>query len=189
MLFNEARATALLREAGIDAIVAAAQLSVDYLTDHRSSFESTFRRYHMIPGAGPELLFRSFALAAAGGGADARRARRDRRHRPARVERRLEIYGAAGFAAEAAEAPDGPFRELAATLARGSADVTALAALGRRSAKPCRRAAASRSSAPVSPPRTRRAARAAARHRAERRVGTAPPHPDGQDGRRDRALA
>ena len=63
MLFNAERAKALLGEAGVDAIVAAAQLSVDYVTDHRSSFESTFRRYHMIPGAGPELLFRSFAVA------------------------------------------------------------------------------------------------------------------------------
>ena len=53
MLFNEARATALLQEAGVDAIVAAAPISVDYLTDHRSSFETTFRRYHMIPGGVP----------------------------------------------------------------------------------------------------------------------------------------
>ena len=67
MLFNKVRAKALLREAGADAIVATAPLSVDYLTDHRSSFETTFRRYHMVPGGGPELLFRSFALATAAG--------------------------------------------------------------------------------------------------------------------------
>jgi Xaa-Pro dipeptidase len=129
MLFNEARATALLREAGIDAIVAAAQLSVDYVTDHRSSFESTFRRYHMIPGAGPELLFRSFALARANG-------ERTLVAHAATVSTALpewsgglEIYGAAGFDAAAAEAPQGAFRDLARTLARRSADVTPLAAL------------------------------------------------------------
>jgi Xaa-Pro dipeptidase len=130
MLFNEARATALLREAGVDAVVAAAPLSVDYLTDHRSSFESTFRRYHMIPGAGPELLFRSFALATAHG-------RRTLVAHAATVATALpewsgglEIYGAAGFdAAAAEEAPEGAFRDLARTLARGSAGVTPLAAL------------------------------------------------------------
>ena len=85
----------------------------------------------MIPGAGPELLFRSFALATARWRADARRARRDRRDRAC-------PSGAAGSrstaprgfdAAAAEEAPEGPFRDLARTLARGSADVTPLAAL------------------------------------------------------------
>jgi len=129
MLFNAERAKALLGEAGVDAIVAAAQLSVDYVTDHRSSFESTFRRYHMIPGAGPELLFRSFAVATAAG-------ERTLVAHAATVSTALpdwteglEIYGAGGFDPAAAEAAEGGFRELARSLARRSAEVTALEAL------------------------------------------------------------
>jgi Xaa-Pro dipeptidase len=129
MLFNEVRAKALLRQAGVDAIVAAAQLSVDYVTDHRSSFESTFRRYHMIPGGGPELLFRSFALATASG-------ERTLVAHAATVSTalpawtgELEIYGAGGFDPAAAEAAEGPFLALARTLSQRSADVAPLAAL------------------------------------------------------------
>ena len=118
-----------MRDAGIDAIVAAAQLSVDYLTDHRSSFESTFRRYHMIPGAGPELLFRSFALATASGERTLVAHAATVSTALPRWSGGLEVYGAAGFDPAAAEAPEGAFRELARTLARGSADVTPLAAL------------------------------------------------------------
>jgi Xaa-Pro aminopeptidase len=129
MLLNEVRARALLREAGVDALVAAAPLSVDYLTDHRSSFETTFRRYHMIPGAGPELLFRSFALVTAGG-------ERTLVAHAATVSTALpdwtggvEVYGAGGFDPAAAEAVEGPFLELARTLSRRSAEVPALEAL------------------------------------------------------------
>ena len=67
MLFNEERAKALLREAGVDAVVASDQLSVDYVTGHRSSFESTFRALPHDPGRRPRVLFRSFAVAAASG--------------------------------------------------------------------------------------------------------------------------
>lgn len=129
MLFNSERAKALLSEAGVDAVVAAAQLSVDYVTGHRSSFESTFRGYHMIPGAGPEHLFRSFAIATAAG-------ERTLVAHAATVATALpgwsgglEIYGAGGFDPAGAEAVDESFRELARVLARRSADVTALAAL------------------------------------------------------------
>src|SRR4051812_24164922 len=121
MLFNQARAETLLREAGVDAVVATAQLSVDYLTGHRSSFESTFRRYHMIPGAGPELLYRSFGIAGANG-------ERTLVAHAATVPTALpewteglRIYGGAGFDPGAADALAGPFGELARTLARGSA--------------------------------------------------------------------
>jgi Xaa-Pro dipeptidase len=129
MLFNKGRAEVLLRTSAVDAVVAATQLSVDYVTGHRSSFESTFRRYHMIPGAGPELLYRSFALVTASG-------ERTLVAHAATVSTalpdwsgRLEVYGAAAFDPAAADAAEGPFRELARTLARGSADVTPLAAL------------------------------------------------------------
>jgi Xaa-Pro dipeptidase len=129
MLFNSERANALLREAGVDAIVAAAQLSVDYVTDHRSSFESTFRRYHMVPGAGPELLFRSFAVATASG-------ERTLVAHAATVSTALPdwseglvIYGAGGFDPAAAEAAEGSFRDLARSLARRSVEVTPLKAL------------------------------------------------------------
>jgi Xaa-Pro dipeptidase len=129
MLFNKGRAEVLLRTSAVDAVVAATQLSVDYLTGHRSSFESTFRRYHMIPGAGPELLYRSFALVTASG-------ERTLVAHAATVSTALpdwsgglEVYGAAAFDPAAAEAPEGPFRALARTLARGSADVTPLVAL------------------------------------------------------------
>jgi Xaa-Pro aminopeptidase len=129
MLFNAVRAKSLLEAAGVDAVVAAAQLSVDYLTGHRSSFESTFRQYHMIPGAGPGHLFRSFAIATAAG-------ERTLVAHAATVatalpdwSERLEIYGAAGFDPAVAEAVDPSFGELARALAHRTADVTALAAL------------------------------------------------------------
>jgi Xaa-Pro dipeptidase len=129
MLFNERRAELLLRTSAVDAVVAATQVSVDYVTGHRSSFESTFRRYHMIPGAGPELLYRSFALVAASG-------ERTLVAHAATVSTALpdwngglEIYGAAAFDPAAAEAAEGAFRELARMLARGSADVPPLVAL------------------------------------------------------------
>jgi Xaa-Pro aminopeptidase len=129
MLFNEKRAELLLRRYAVDAVVAATQVSIDYVTGHRSSFESTFRRYHMIPGAGPELLFRSFALVTVGG-------ERTLVAHAATVSTALpewsgglEVYGATGFDPAAAEAPEGAFRELARALARGSADVPPLVAL------------------------------------------------------------
>ena len=129
MLFNEARARAVLREAGIDAVVASDQLSVDYVTGHRSSFESTFRRYHMIPGAGPELLFRSFAVAAASGARTLVAHAATVATAPPEWAEGLVIYGAAGFDAAAAEAAEGGFRELARRLARASDDVQPLEAL------------------------------------------------------------
>jgi Xaa-Pro aminopeptidase len=83
----------------------------------------------MIPGAGPELLFRSFALATASG-------ERTLVAHAATVATALpqwsgglEVYGGAGFDPAAAEAPEGAFRELAGMLARKSADVSPLAAL------------------------------------------------------------
>ena len=129
MLFNAERAKVLLSDAGVDAVVAAAPLSVDYVTGHRSSFESTFRGYHMIPGAGPGHLFRSFAVATATG-------ERTLVAHAATVATALpawsgglEVYGAGGFDPAGAEAVDESFRELARVLARRSADVTALEAL------------------------------------------------------------
>jgi Xaa-Pro aminopeptidase len=129
MLFNPERAKALMNASGVDAVVATAQLSVDYVTGHRSSFESTFRAYHMVPGGGPEHLFRSFAIAAATG-------ERTLVAHAATVATALpdwsggvEVYGAGGFDPAGAEAVDESFRELARVLARRSADVTALEAL------------------------------------------------------------
>ena len=129
MLFNEARAKALLREAGVDAIVAAAPLSVDYLTDHRSSFETTFRRYHMVPGGGPELLFRSFALATAAGERTLVAHAATVATAPPAWTGGIEVYGAGGFEPADAEAVSGEFREVARLLAQPSAGVGALDAV------------------------------------------------------------
>jgi Xaa-Pro aminopeptidase len=83
----------------------------------------------MIPGAGPELLFRSFALVTAAGD-------RTLVAHAATIATALpdwtggvEVYGAGGFDPAAAEAAEGPFLELARTLSRRSADVPALEAL------------------------------------------------------------
>ncbi|HET6171196.1 MAG TPA: M24 family metallopeptidase [Gaiellales bacterium] len=129
MLFNEARAKALMHEAGVDAVVAAAPLSVDYLTGHRSSFETTFRRYHMVPGGGPELLFRSFALATASG-------ERTLIAHAATIATALpdwnggiELYGGAGFDAAEAERVPRDFRDLARLMARRTADAGPLEAI------------------------------------------------------------
>jgi Xaa-Pro dipeptidase len=129
MLFNEVRAKALLREAGVDAIVAAAPLSVDYLTDHRSSFETTFRRYHMVPGGGPELLFRSFALATAAGERTLIAPAATVATAPPAWTGAIAVYGAAGFEPAEAEGVPEEFRGVARLLAQRSADVGPLEAL------------------------------------------------------------
>jgi Xaa-Pro dipeptidase len=129
MLFNEARARALLHEAGVDAIVAVAPLSVDYLTDHRSSFETTFRRYHMVPGGGPELLFRSFALATAAGERTLIAHAATVATAPPAWNGGIEVYGAGGFERADAEAVPEDFLDVARLLARRSADVGPLEAV------------------------------------------------------------
>jgi Xaa-Pro dipeptidase len=129
MLFNEARAQVLLQEAGVDAIVAAAPLSVDYLTGHRSSFETTFRRYHMVPGGGPELLFRSFALATAAGERTLIAHAATLPTAPPAWTGDVEVYGAGGFDPDEAEGVSEDFRAVARALARPSADVGALEAI------------------------------------------------------------
>jgi Xaa-Pro dipeptidase len=129
MLFNEARATALLQEAGIDAIVAAAPLSVDYLTDHRSSFETTFRRYHMVPGGGPELLFRSFALATAAGERTLIAHAATVSTAPPAWNGGVEVYGGGGFDPAEAERVSEQFLGVARLLSRPSADIGPLDAI------------------------------------------------------------
>ncbi|MDX6628046.1 MAG: hypothetical protein QOH00_292, partial [Gaiellales bacterium] len=129
MLFNEGRAQALLHEAGVDAIVAAAPLSVDYLTDHRSSFETTFRRYHMVPGGGPELLFRSFALATATGERTLIAPAATVATAPPAWTGGIEVYGAGGFEPAEAEGVSDEFRPVARLLAQRSADVGPLDAV------------------------------------------------------------
>ncbi len=129
MLFNEARAKALLGEAGVAAIVAAAPLSVDYLTDHRSSFETTFRRYHMVPGAGPELLFRSFALATAAGERTLIAHAATIATAPPAWSGEVELYGGGGFDPADAEEVSPEFRAVARKLAQRSADVGPLEAI------------------------------------------------------------
>ncbi|MDP9260078.1 MAG: M24 family metallopeptidase [Actinomycetota bacterium] len=129
MLFNEARARALLQEMGVDAVVAAAPLSVDYLTDHRSSFETTFRRYHMVPGGGPELLFRSFALATAAGERTLIAHAATVATAPPAWTGGIEVYGGGGFEPAEAEGVPEEFRGMARLLARRSADVGPLEAV------------------------------------------------------------
>jgi Xaa-Pro aminopeptidase len=129
MLFNEARAKALLGEAGVAAIVAAAPLGVDYLTGHRSSFETTFRRYHMVPGGGPELLFRSFALATAAGERTLIAHAATISTAPPAWGGEVELYGAAGFDPADAEGVSPAFRAVARKLAQPSAEVGPLEAI------------------------------------------------------------
>ena len=91
MLFNEARATALLRAAGVDAIVAAAPLSVDYLTDHRSSFETHVPALPHDPGRRSRAALPVVRAAQRQVASGRCRARRDRLDRPAGMERRTRV--------------------------------------------------------------------------------------------------
>ena len=145
----------------------------------------------MIPGGGPELLFRSFAVATGRGRADARGARGHGLDRAARLGR-----GARCCTAAAASTRPRPRRRRAASassraaLRARTADVTRARGSGggdpQRSVPHGGRVA--RGGRGASAGRARRAARAAAGHRARRRLGAATPHPHGQE-RRTRSSA
>jgi Xaa-Pro aminopeptidase len=130
MLYNEARAQELLRTYGVDAIVAASRIGVDYVTGHRSTFESTFLGYHIAPGGHGRLVHRSFGVAPASGERILVVSAPIAATTVPDGDGGLEPYGGGGFDPAAAEAMvDEEFRGLARQLARGSSDVDHLGAL------------------------------------------------------------
>ncbi len=129
MLYNEARAQDLLRTHGVDAIVAASRIGVDYVTGHRSTFESTFLGYHTTPGGHARYVHRSFGVAPASGerilvvhAAIAATTVPD-------WTGGLELYAGGGIDPAAETLVDEEFRGLARQLARATADVDHLGAL------------------------------------------------------------
>jgi Xaa-Pro dipeptidase len=62
MLLNRDRATAYMREHGLDAIVGASPVNVRYFTDYACWIAPLFREYMTSPGASSELSQRNFAV-------------------------------------------------------------------------------------------------------------------------------
>jgi Xaa-Pro dipeptidase len=62
MLINRERALALMREHGVDAIVATSPINVRYLSDYACWLAPLFREYMSSPGASSDLSQRNFAV-------------------------------------------------------------------------------------------------------------------------------